>query len=291
MRRWLEAMGQLLIPDAAGQRAIEETRADWREARRQPRTRAGRILLDIQGVVAILRVFVMLTWTQGGSRDMWRSFGASAALAAVLAAVATALTVTWPGNPVTVAFAAPAMFVSMFVLVMPLISAIGPGLRRVRAVPILGEVAVTAILVVILTGWVIPAANQYFRIRVWTTFAGGRTPPAPGVRELSLPKLWQSEPGLPGKGREFGMRAALVLAGPAFLCLGGAVRRRVAHRRSVGAAQLAGGLAALAAFVAGILVGRPWADVVQVYLVVAIAGLFAAITTRFASTVAESTGP
>jgi hypothetical protein len=81
---------------------------------------------------------------------------------------------------------------------------------------------------------------------------------------------------------ELSRRLAIVIAGPIFLFLGAAVRRRVLHRRSWRRAQIAGGCAALAAVATGAAAGsflpvQARIPGTELWLIVAAAGLFAII--------------
>jgi hypothetical protein len=178
---------------------------------------------------------------------------------------------------------------SGLVMWLPVAGALGLGLRRDQAAPILGQMLVAMVFLVILTGWVVPTANQEFRLRAaWASFSppsNSRTP-WPGLAELSLPELLSSRPENVSLAlSELSRRLALVVAGPTFLFLGAAVRRRVLDRRSWRRAQMTGGSIALAAVAVGTAISflLPFpagGNGIQIWLIVTAAAMFGVLAAR-----------
>jgi hypothetical protein len=165
--------------------------------------------------------------------------------------------------------------------------ALGLGLRRDQAAPLLGQMVLVTILLAIMTGWVVPGANHGFRIRAWASFSPPLSGPhRPGLAEQPLPELLSSRPeNISLALSELSRRLAIVIAGPTFLFLGAAVRRRVLDRRSWRRAQMTGGSIALAAVAVGTAISLllPFpagGNGIRIWLIIAAAAMFGVLAAR-----------
>lgn len=255
----LAGLSDLLVPDETGRRALEETLADWREERARARSMPAGLFVDARAFVSFLRVFAATAWRDAWRPDVWRLFAWMLAGAALLAVPQAASYIFRVGTDV-----APADAVALTIILLPgglatlvpLMASLGLGTRRHRPVPILAAACVCVVFLTVMTGWVVPAANQVSRERIWVvTATRSGVPPARGLAELSAPELLQKV--VRGRPHErwnalqaVSGRAAMVVSGPTLLLLGMAIRNRFGRRRWR-VAQVAGPLAAVFLFFLG----------------------------------------
>jgi hypothetical protein len=257
------AVFELFIPDNRGQRAFEETLADWRHAESAAGTPLMRLWTGVQGLVSLVRVAVLSARWQVVDRHVWRVF-AWTVLASGIGSVLLMLPVFSSQAPL--ATMASLLLPSMFAFVFPVAGSIGVGTRREAAVPLVGQMVAAAVVMFLLLGWAVPVANARFVVTAYSAFSqvessGSPIPMTMGMAELTLPKVvaaWRS--GGPSQSaaaaRHLRLSAALTIAAPTFLLLGVAIRRRWIPRGSWRLAQVAGGAAAIAAVVAGEFAAR-----------------------------------
>ena len=72
MKNWLAGFADILLPDPAGRRAIDETLQDYRDERVRASTLPQRITTDVRYVAAIGRVIVSTGVRDLASLDTWR---------------------------------------------------------------------------------------------------------------------------------------------------------------------------------------------------------------------------
>lgn len=292
MRPRSSALLGLFLSGETGRRAVEETLADWRESRSHETSMVRRLATDVQGVVSVFHVFATLTRVQiVGGVAVWRPLAPTVIVASVLGfalwvpALMRLPPLVLAGSLVSITLLA---LPSGFVICLPVAGALGLGLRRDQAAPILGQMLVATALLVILTGWVVPATNQEFRLRARSLFSPQTSsrPLLPGLAELSLPELLSSRPENVNLAlSELSRRLAIVIAGPVFLFLGAAVRRRVLDRRSWRRAQMTGGSVALAAVAVGTAISflLPFparGNGIQIWLIVAAAAILGVLAAQ-----------
>ena len=277
-------LASLLLPDETSRRALEETLADWREERRRATTRRARVWSDAQGCVSVLRVILGEAGRELVAPEAWRLFAWTVLIAVIVAAL----------NPFAWAYASQAAFgvriqdtLAVGWLLIPgglvpaflLISSLGAGQPRRQSVPLLASMMLSAVFMILVLGWVLPAARQQFRIEVAalahdaTQTPGQVGVPAPGAGELPLRELL-AEATANGRNaqsaqRVISTRLAFLLAVPTGLLLGIAVRKRMDGRVPWRIAQCAGAAALIFAsitanyawpFLRGLL---PWPTAVR----------------------------
>jgi hypothetical protein len=273
----LGSAAELLIPDQTGRRAIEEAVADWRQAQASAGTVGQRVVADAQGAVSLIRVFALVTTTQLGARDVWGPFTWAVVVSAAVGGASTIpnlLSARVSASLSDVAILAILIMPVSVAVFFPIVVASGLGAHRHRATPLAGQVVLAAVLGVMLTGWVVPAANHAFMHRVLLVLnpAGEARvvsgPTASSLQEL-LADLRSDRPAAASAAaQQLRHRAALALAGPTLLVLGVAVRRRWAPRNSWRGAQVAAGAAPIAAILCALAVASAlpasWVSVSEV---------------------------
>jgi len=262
----LRSASMLLIPDQTGQRAIEETLADWRDGQETAGNIGQRILADAQGVASLIRVLVMVTTAQLGHRHVWGPFAWAVVVAASVGAAfafPVLLRARIPASLGDIAMLAILIMPAAVCVLFPIAAAIGLGLNRHRPTPLAGQVALAAVLSVMLTGWIVPAANHAYMRRVFEILdpSGGPRRLVRGQADFSLPALVvdlasDRPAAASGAAKQLRVRAALTLGAPTFLILGFAIRRRWMRRGSWRAAQAAALVAALGAIGCGVVLAN-----------------------------------
>lgn len=174
--------------------------ADWQRDRRAVSTRARRLARDLSGAAALLatvaQVAARLAVPWGLPRRDMRAIGATL-LGFTAVGLAPFVLVPLVSGPLRLAFVgmlAPAMAgVALPVALLPTAATIE---RRSRAAwqtrapwLLAGVTFLSSALLVAHVGWVVPAANQLFRVRAVTAFQNGSVDLPRGVKELTLPEL------------------------------------------------------------------------------------------------------
>ena len=241
-------MMNLLIPGEAGQRALEETMADWRESRVKAHG-AVRVWREVQGVVSVVRVVVGV-----GLREMTyvasiRSAAITVGIAliptAIFALIAFDALVSVPSR----AFVLPTLAV-LTTLVLPVVATFGFGWKRVERPPVLGSLSLVVIVQLVFLTLVIPATHVLME-PYWREFI--RTV------ELQTKTVIEIRP-LP-TGGEFLLSArglAVIAAIPVLTLFGAAVRRSLGNR-AYWVRQAVTGLA-LTALITGVYSAWLWLD-------------------------------
>ena len=213
----LRSASTSLFPGETSQRAIEETLADWRQSRIDASGAGARVLIEIRGVVSLLRVIAMVTAAQLGQGEVWGPFAWALAVAVVLGLgpMFSGFLLRLPASTEEVAWLTILLAPAAIAALYPLVMAIGLGVKPDRPVPLAGQIALATLLVVVLTGWIVPAANQAFRIDVFEILS--RTRAAGSVEFRSGPVQTSL------------LTLSLALTAPTFLLLGFAIRRRWAQ--------------------------------------------------------------
>ena len=225
----------LLLPDQRDRRAIDETLADWREERAQG-TGAGRLMADARGLLACARVLAGCIAAPCVRPDIWRYFGVTLLMGvAIGVALAIEPWIQWRRSSAV-------MPLSVWLTLVPgaanvgmlLCAAAGFGLRPGRRLPVATAAVVGGAVVLLLAGWVVPAANQQIRDLTAARANLGYSPP-PGPPEMALPalisRLNSASFGerVPAR-RELAARIAFVGLCVALVAFGEAVRQRLANR-------------------------------------------------------------
>ena len=242
----LRSASTLLMPGETSQRAIEETLADWRQSRIDASGTGARVLIEIRGVVSLLRVTAMVTANQLRHRDVWDPFAWALAVAVVLGLgpAFSGFLLRLPASTDEVTWLTMLLAPGAIAALYPLVMAIGLGVKPDRPVPLAGQIVLSTLLVVLLTGWIVPAANEAFRIDVFEILSRTR---AAGSAEFR-----------PGPAGSSLLTLSLALTAPTFVMLGFAIRRRWMQGDSWRVAQFAAG----AAVVLAMFCGRAFATLV-----------------------------
>ena len=259
MSRLSRGIADLLIPDTTGQRALDETLEDWRQERALAESTVARLRADSRGVRSLVSFYGAVCRVEVASRGTWRAFGWSV-LAATLGAVV--MPFSWGLAGIGAFGFTAGELAALTVLLVPnglaalfsAAAAIGLGQRPGRPVRLLGNMILSFAFVLVVLNWLVPAANQAFRERVWSEARQDVQQvvgPARGANELSLPQLIrtasrESHGDPSGAKRALSVRAALTVAAPTFVLFGGVLRQRASRRLSWRLAQLTGGVATVA---------------------------------------------
>ena len=255
MTNWMAGFADLLMPDPAARMAIDETIQDYCDERAQASSGAARLWSDVQCVVALGRVLMLTAVRDLVARDTWRVVASCLVLS--VAVMPVFVLPTWTARQVVLTFpSGTAFFVLTFAtLAFGPIAAIGLFERADRPVRIAGPLVASALLTLVVMGWLIPAAGQSLRVAQWVDVAGGRAIGSnllPGPRELDLPSLirrsWNDSWNL-AFSQALVLRVAFILVAPTGLLLGAALRRRWRHRVNWRVLQLSGFVAAIAIIV------------------------------------------
>jgi hypothetical protein len=222
--------------DTDGRRALAETLADWREERRLARNPWRRALADARGGASVLRATATLALWQCKRRDVWSAVGIATLLAVAMGGLLSApLYLTIVGGSVVDRLELVALTLPDFVIgQLPAALAIGPGLRRGRAIPMLGQFLMADAWLLLLGLWVAPAATE----AVWLKMAA----------LYSIDPAWllsHQPPHWTLPERLWGLLPVLVAA-PTFLVLGRLFRERLSGRWRPWLAQIVVGAVTLA---------------------------------------------
>ncbi len=196
MRRAVEFLVDMLPLDAAGQRAVDETMADWRHEEGEARSSFERVCVAFRGVWSLA---VALAYAIG--RDLFSAATARTcmwclALAAAFGVVmpfAWIFTGPWRPLPIGLRFEmlgllAPWAITTTLPLALLALTSIG------RRTSVVTACVWLCVLSFVTLGWVLPETNQAFRERAAlhnNPQPRGRIPPElpRGEAELSLPVL------------------------------------------------------------------------------------------------------
>ena len=220
--------------DADGRRALAETLADWREERRLAQNPWRRALADARGGASVLRATATLALWQCRRRDVWSAVGIATLVAVALGGLVSApvMFMLRAGSVVDRLEVAVLMLPSWVAGLLPVALAIGPGLRRGRAIPMLGQFLMAEAWLLLLGLWVAPAAYEALWLKMAALYSIDPTwllsnqPP----HWTLLERLWGLLP--------------VLVAAPTFLVLGRLFRERLSGRWRPWLAQIAvGGLA------------------------------------------------
>jgi len=264
MTNWIAGFADLLMPDPAARTAIDETIEDYRDERAQASSIGARWWSDVQCIVALGRVLTLTALRDLAASDTWRVVGSCVLLS--VAIVPLFLLLTWP-DVVRLPFPSGIVYLILMpaALVFGPIAALGWFDRADRPVRILAPLVVSALLMLVVMGWLIPAASQSLRVAMWASAANSRPFGSwiifPGPNELDLPSLirrsrvdWFNL----AFTQALVIRVALILAAPTGLLLGAAVRQRWRHRVNWRVLQASGLLAAIAIIVVVWLGREAW---------------------------------
>jgi hypothetical protein len=236
----LSAFVDLLVPDEPGRRAIEETLDDWREERARAGSPSARVMVNLRGLFSMLRVLCTVPLRDIIGIEVWRLFALTLLAATIPALIPLTIYV---GNLPGALTISELVWLSVLLLpnaiatFAPLALALGLGLKRDRAAPVLATILVSVVFLIVMSGWIVPTANQRFRLSVLQTSAGQSRPaPAPGLTELNAAQLATlafegSTSDRRNAQRVINVRLALIVAAPSMFLLGLAVRDRFGARR------------------------------------------------------------
>ena len=255
----------LLFPDGASRRAIDETLADWREERAQAASVHGRVRVEVQGCLSILRVVLGQTAREMTAATSWRVFGWTVVFTVIAASLnpfswAYAASVT-AGVPIGETLRLRGLLIlNSLALAFMLVSAAGVGQKSRQPGPALAGVTLSFLFMLLVAGWLVPATNHLLRIelstlnleapaRAYLSARAGAGNDLP-LHEL-LPKAIVERNTAFGAQWIVSERLVLMLAAPAGVLLGMAVRRRLDGRTSWRIAQSAGAAALILAAIAG----------------------------------------
>ena len=217
-------MMNLLIRGEAGQRALEETVADWRESRAKTHGTA-RVWCELQGVVSVARVLVGV-----GLREMTDAGSVrSAAITVGIAVLATAvflLATMLALDAAMLLLESPGVILAWLAgfatFAFPLAATFGLGWSRIARPPVLGSLGLVVIVQIMFLSLVIPATNSFLWERLDELIK---------VAELGTGSVIEM-PRLP-TGVDILLSAhglALIAAVPVLTLFGAAVRRSLRHR-------------------------------------------------------------
>lgn len=255
----------LLNPTDCGRRALSETIADWREERSSAASGFDRIAVDVRTAAGILRVFSMVAGEGLLHGDVWRFLLCTTLAAAVLGAfqlIPYAAAISGTTVLEILSLFPVAMVVSGVVT-----GAFGAGLQKDRPFPGLPLILAALSLMVLAVGFVVPEFNQYYRETVFARLADSEATTAlpRGTSETNAVELvrlaMNSEGGSLAARRALEHHLAVILAAPAMLLLGAALRARISTRRGWRTSQIAGGIGAFVIFICGRVAGAGLGEV------------------------------
>jgi hypothetical protein len=199
MRRAVAALLACLPFDPRGRRALDETLLDWAEEMRTAQTRGQRALAGVLGAIGIGRTIVGVTalevlrlpfgWLIG---RLLIGVGVPAALIVLFDSsglrrliFAEGYGFTWANRVGVVALLLPQAALLVVPIALFVIAAYPP---RERRVPAVGFAGAALVCLLAFAGWIVPIANQEFRVvmlNAWTSHRGIEARPlARGLNEL-----------------------------------------------------------------------------------------------------------
>jgi hypothetical protein len=212
----------LLVPDERGQRAVQETIADWRADVTEAMSGAARFRAHAVGIASLCRLAIGLLVEQLTLPAVWRTCLITVVVTVLLAAMIGGAE-TWriwgnSGSPIAgISALAYGLFLASMISVslFGVVSALGLGLNDARPSPVLAMCSMLFVFSWLIAHWVSPAL-----------FA----PLAQQLAKLSPPKL-----GTPVQAPFFVIAqiVSLSLASTYYL-LGSTVRRRLSGFRRLG---------------------------------------------------------
>ena len=226
--------------DVRSRRAIDETLLDWTHEAAAAATPGARIAVNLRSTLALLRTLVFAS-----AAETWRVPAGWFLSRLLILIILPASLLTWSAFgalATALKFPSPAALDAFAMLVMNMAATIAPmgffyfpgWLPRKRPVPLFGTALLAACLMLLATGWIVPATNQRFREVASTTLNGGASPSRldRGWTELTLPELAFGDANAV---THLISRLGLVAAAGAFVFAGAALVRGGSRRRRLAA--------------------------------------------------------
>jgi len=157
----------LLVPDPRGQRAVEETLADWREEVGRAQTVGERVQAHAHGLRSFAYLASGLLWDQSISADLWRTFVRTLAITVGLACVLGVVMVWMVGGdgafgPFTASAYVLAMMSGFVPGIFGLVGSMGAGSSDARPGPVAAVAGLFFVWSAVMTSWILPAMAAPF---------------------------------------------------------------------------------------------------------------------------------